>query len=129
MIVLLRPILVNVTAIVTQQAAQAPNGMARGSNTGVNGGPAAQKSPDMAGQFPHAEEPEPSPEEIDAARTREITSKAMTGILLLLLKWLRTSRKSYPERDFVLLLTATQMCSSLSILRSFCWTRTMYRLC
>ncbi|POR35241.1 Striatin-interacting protein 1 [Tolypocladium paradoxum] len=91
-IVLLRPILVNVTAIVTQQAAHMPNGMAgRGSNPGMNGGPAAQKPPEMTGQIPHAEEPEPSPEEIDAARTREITSKAMTGILLLLLKWLRIS--------------------------------------
>jgi hypothetical protein len=41
-------------------------------------------------------QPEPeelSPEEIDATRTREITAKAMTGVLLLLLKWLRLSRK------------------------------------
>ncbi|KND93949.1 Striatin-interacting protein 1 [Tolypocladium ophioglossoides CBS 100239] len=91
-IVLLRPILVNVTAIVTQQAAQMPNGMVgRGNNPGINGGPAAQKPPEMTGQIPHVEEPEPSPEEIDAARTREITSKAMTGILVLLLKWLRIS--------------------------------------
>ncbi|KAL3957740.1 hypothetical protein ACCO45_008318 [Purpureocillium lilacinum] len=92
-IVLLRPILVNVTAIVTQQqSAQVPNGMAgRGANPGLNGGHAAQRSPEAAGQIPHAEEPEPSPEEIDAARTREITSKAMTAILLLLLKWLRVS--------------------------------------
>lgn len=98
-IVLLRPILVNVTAIVTQQAAQVPNGMARGNNPGINGGAAAQKPPEMAGQIPHVEEPEPSPEEIDAARTREITSKAMTGILLLLLKWLRISRESSPTRS------------------------------
>ena len=94
-IVLLRPILVNVTAIVTQQqSAQVPNGMAgRGANPGLNGGHAAQRSPEAAGQIPHAEEPEPSPEEIDAARTREITPKAMTAILLLLLEWLRVSRK------------------------------------
>ncbi|PHH84780.1 hypothetical protein CDD83_1404 [Cordyceps sp. RAO-2017] len=94
-IVLLRPILVNVTAIVTQQAAQMSNGMVgRSNNVGMNGGgggPAMQKVPDMAGQMPRTEEPELSPEEIDAARTREITAKAMTGILLLLLKWLRVS--------------------------------------
>ncbi|GKT85005.1 required for hyphal anastomosis [Colletotrichum tofieldiae] len=32
-----------------------------------------------------------SPEEVDAARSREITTKAITAILLLLLKWLRVS--------------------------------------
>ncbi|KJZ80566.1 hypothetical protein HIM_00416 [Hirsutella minnesotensis 3608] len=93
-IVLLRPILVNVTAIVTQQATQMSNGMAagRGGNPAMNGGgPAMQKGPDMVGQVPRAEEPELSPEEVDAARTREITAKAMTGILILLLKWLRIS--------------------------------------
>ena len=79
--------------------------MARGNNPDMNGGPAAQKSPDMAGQLPNAEEPEPSPEEVDAARTREITSKAMTGILLLLLKWLRISRESCLARRCILLLT------------------------
>lgn len=96
MIVLLRPILVNVTAIVAQQAGQMPNSMAgRGNNLGVNGGPAGPRPPDATGQGPIQGEPEPSPEEVDAARTREITSKAMTGILLLLLKWLRISRKYY----------------------------------
>ncbi|GJC93732.1 hypothetical protein ColKHC_02558 [Colletotrichum higginsianum] len=38
-----------------------------------------------------AELPEMSPEEVDAARSREITTKAVTAILLLLLKWLRVS--------------------------------------
>ncbi|ODA84050.1 hypothetical protein RJ55_02568 [Drechmeria coniospora] len=92
-IVLLRPILLNVTAIVTQQASQAPNGMAgRGSNPLVmNGSAPLQKPGDMAGQMSHMEEPQQSPEEVDASRTREITSKAMTGILILLLKWLRLS--------------------------------------
>lgn len=92
MIVLLRPILVNVTAIVSQPPRQMPPG-ARGNNPGINGGPGGPRSPDMASQSPPNEEPEPSPEEIDAARTREITSKAMTAILLMLLKWLRISRE------------------------------------
>lgn len=43
--------------------------------------------------------PELSPEEVDAARTREITTKAMSGILILLLKWLRLSRKSLLFED------------------------------
>ncbi|KAK2591014.1 Factor arrest protein 11 [Conoideocrella luteorostrata] len=91
-IVLLRPILANVTAIVAQQAGQMPNGMAgRGSNPGMNGGPNGPRPPDMPGQIAAQEEPDPSPEEVDAARTREITSKATTGILILLLKWLRVS--------------------------------------
>ncbi|KAI9158689.1 Striatin-interacting protein [Paramyrothecium foliicola] len=92
-IVLLRPILVNVTAIVAQQPPQGPPGMpGRGTNQSVNGaGPGVQRPGEAAGQIPMQELPEPSPEEVDAARTREITAKAMTGILLLLLKWLRLS--------------------------------------
>lgn len=67
----------------------------RGMNPGFNGGgPAAQRPQDGQGQNPQVEAPELSPEEVEAARSREITTKAMTGILLLLLKWLRVSRKS-----------------------------------
>ncbi|KAH7152394.1 hypothetical protein B0J13DRAFT_262415 [Dactylonectria estremocensis] len=90
-IVLLRPILINVTAIVAQQPQQMPPGMGRGNNPGMNGGPMGNKPQEMPGQNGMREAPEPSPEEVDAARTREITSKAMTGILLLLLKWLKLS--------------------------------------
>ncbi|KAL7903563.1 hypothetical protein HDV63DRAFT_412413 [Trichoderma sp. SZMC 28014] len=88
-IVLLRPILVNVTAIVTQQQNQMAGMTSRANNPGMNGGPGSQRS--MDGQSQPDGEGEPTPEEIDATRTREITSKAMTAILLLLLKWLRLS--------------------------------------
>jgi len=37
--------------------------------------------------------PLPSPEEIDINRHREITSKAVSAILILLLKWFKASRK------------------------------------
>lgn len=47
--------------------------------------------------MPRAPTPELSLEEVDAARTREITSKAMTGTLILLLKWLRVSRRFCPD--------------------------------
>ncbi|PNP48287.1 hypothetical protein TGAMA5MH_00570 [Trichoderma gamsii] len=88
-IVLLRPILVNVTAIVTQQQNQMAGMTSRANNPGMNGGPGSQRG--MDGQSQPDGEGEPTPEEIDATRTREITSKAMTAILLLLLKWLRLS--------------------------------------
>jgi hypothetical protein len=32
-------------------------------------------------------------EDVDALRTREITAKAVSGILLTLLKWFKVSRK------------------------------------
>lgn len=92
MIVLLRPILVNVTAIVTQQQNQMAGMANRANNPGVNGGHGSQRGMDMSGQGQAEQDGEPTPEEIDATRTREITSKAMTAILLLLLKWLRLSR-------------------------------------
>ncbi|KAL7797564.1 hypothetical protein V8C37DRAFT_369935 [Trichoderma ceciliae] len=91
-IVLLRPILVNVTAIVTQQQQNQMAGMtSRANHPNMNGGSGTQRSMEMGGQGQPEQEGEPTPEEIDATRTREITSKAMTAILLLLLKWLRLS--------------------------------------
>ena len=34
-------------------------------------------------------------EELNAVRSREIISKAVSGVLLILLKWYKVSRKSY----------------------------------
>lgn len=89
--------------------------MGRGAAPGVNGGPQGPKPPtqEMPGQSPLVEAPELSPEEVDAARTREITSKAMTGILVLLLKWLRLSRKLPLCSDVCMVLTV-----SLDVLKS-----------
>ncbi|KAK1594869.1 uncharacterized protein LY79DRAFT_512176 [Colletotrichum navitas] len=94
-IVLLRPILLNVTAVLSQPAAaqQHPSMAGRGAN-GMNGGPGPnrqQQSQDPSAQPGPPEPPEMTPEEVDAARSREITTKAITAILLLLLKWLRVS--------------------------------------
>ncbi|KAJ5000491.1 Striatin-interacting protein 1 [Colletotrichum sp. SAR 10_66] len=96
-IVLLRPILMNVTAVLSQPAAgqQHPSMAGRGANGMVNGGPGPNRpqqpqDPSAASGGP-PELPEMSPEEVDASRSREITTKAITGILLLLLKWLRVS--------------------------------------
>ncbi|PFH59318.1 hypothetical protein XA68_12519 [Ophiocordyceps unilateralis] len=100
-IVLLRPILVNVTAVVTQQATMMTREMA--CRVFGSGGPATHKPAERT------EQPELSPEEVDAARTREITSKAMTGILILLLKWLRASHVLKFEYFTQLLLDSNYM--------------------
>ncbi|KAK2065615.1 N1221-domain-containing protein [Colletotrichum caudatum] len=94
-IVLLRPILLNVTAVLSQPAAaqQHPSMAGRGA-AGMNGGPGPnrqQQSQDPSSAQSGPEPPEMTPEEVDAARSREITTKAITAILLLLLKWLRVS--------------------------------------
>ncbi|TQS33827.1 hypothetical protein Golomagni_05816 [Golovinomyces magnicellulatus] len=100
-IVLLRPIFVNVTAIVAQQGNQAPALPPRPNGPGLNmnGGPAGPRGPDSVPNGT-AETPEMTPEEVDAARTREITSKAMSGILLMLLKWLRMSH-TIPQNEYI----------------------------
>lgn len=36
--------------------------------------------------------PPPSPDELDASRSQEITAKAVSGILIMLLKWFKISR-------------------------------------
>jgi len=38
-------------------------------------------------------------EETDALRHREIMTKALGALILLLLKWFKMSRESYPRRD------------------------------
>lgn len=47
---------------------------------GINGGPTDRLA-------------EPSVDELDNIRLREITSKAVSGTLLLLVKWFKRSRK------------------------------------
>ncbi|KAF3348226.1 hypothetical protein VD0002_g7817 [Verticillium dahliae] len=93
-IVLLRPIFMNVSALSQPGPAQQHPSMAgRGANAGVNGGPgqARQQQDPSAPGAGAPEPPEMSPEEVDATRSREITTKAATGTLLLLLKWLKLS--------------------------------------
>lgn len=91
-IVLMKTFLYNITTYSTMQQAQA-NGMpnfrmgqqlpnlfrSHDSANGLNG---------MAGP----ENVDMSLEDLDATRAREIESKALTGILLLLLKWFKISR-------------------------------------
>jgi len=91
-IVLLKAILMNVAILISQlppgqqhPMAAAPNGQRPNGPPGANGANGGHPQPAV-------EPPELSPEELDAARSREITTKAVSGILLLLLKWLKVSR-------------------------------------
>jgi hypothetical protein len=97
-IVLLKAVLANVTAILTQSVnVQPQSGIPISART--NGAPGQNRQADPANV------PLPNPidladlsvDEIEAMRFREITSKAVTGILLILLKWFKVSRKTCPS--------------------------------
>lgn len=100
-IVLLKVVLTSVTAIVAQANA---NGLGPGfqpQETGANGLPTSRSNVNVAGQangnhgqneLPQESDPDATIEELDAARQREITGKAVSGSLLLLLKWFKISR-------------------------------------
>ncbi|RYP79525.1 hypothetical protein DL770_006625 [Monosporascus sp. CRB-9-2] len=96
-IVLMKGVLQNVTACITLSAngQQHPGVPGPGNNPRVNGnGPPLNRSHDSSvGNHGSAvsDNNDPSLEELDAARSREIESKAATGIILLLLKWLKVS--------------------------------------
>ncbi len=106
----MRVVLANVTAIVTQQGQ--PNGIggaaaATGSELGATdtqlpqGGPResagrpAESSVDSEDADAADKHPAMSVEELDGVRAREITVKAVSGMLLLLLKWFKISRKTF----------------------------------
>lgn len=68
-----------------------------GNNTRVNGGgPALNRSHDSSAGLngtTGSDSHDLVLDDLDAARAREIEAKAATGIILLLLKWLKVSRK------------------------------------
>lgn len=107
-IVLLKVVLSNVTALITQpvtvpgQTGMPPSMLPRGLSK-VD--PQAQpKGKENNGRYtnefstdtnrPAEDMPAISVEDLDAARSREITAKAVSGVLLLLLKWFKISRTS-----------------------------------
>ncbi|KAJ5092402.1 Phosphatidic acid phosphatase type 2/haloperoxidase [Penicillium alfredii] len=75
-IVFLKITLTNVSAVVSQASAKNSQNLSNGH--GVNG-PSSEPLP------------EPSVDELDGIRLREITGKAVSGTLLLLLKWFKRS--------------------------------------
>lgn len=94
-IVLLKAVLANVTALITQPMGQ---GLAPGFRSEVNlrnaQGQTRQQDPANI-PLPNPVDPSELPiDEIEALRSREITAKAVSGILLILLKWFKVSSKS-----------------------------------
>lgn len=106
-IVLLKVILANVTAIVTQNNGQ--NGLQNGFSFPENGADAVlgrpKSNPNLAQQLNGAQKQpnghiddnaDPELEELNAVRLREITAKAISGTLIMMLKWFKLSRKCTP---------------------------------
>ena len=94
--VLLKTILANVTALITQTA-NGQNG-AHGNFTfpeAPNGTSAHKPETNGVMNGLNMDVAHVSTEELDAVRTQEVTAKAASGILVLLLKWFRVSRMIY----------------------------------
>lgn len=87
-IVLIKAILTHVTALVTQSSGA--NGLQSGFQYQDNQNGAAGR--DMNGINGHSNTPATN-EELDAMRTQEVMDKAVTGTLMLILKWFKVSRK------------------------------------
>ncbi|KAF1990658.1 hypothetical protein K402DRAFT_389582 [Aulographum hederae CBS 113979] len=86
-LVLLKVILANVTALITQSTSH--NGLQSAFQENQNG-TTNHKQDGMTNG--HNGEKQPSAlEELDAVRTQEISAKAVSGILILLLKWFKAS--------------------------------------
>ncbi|KAF3002904.1 Factor arrest protein 11 [Curvularia kusanoi] len=86
-IVLIKAILAHVTALVTQSSGA--NGLQSGFqyNDNVNG---TSTRPETNGMNGHSNTPAAN-EELDAMRTQEVLDKAVTGSLMLILKWFKVS--------------------------------------
>lgn len=97
-IVLLKAILANVTALITQPIPQ--QGLVPGFrseiNLRANAAQAQNRQQDPASiPLPATVDLSELPiEEIEAMRSREITAKAVSGIFLILLKWFKVSRQT-----------------------------------
>ena len=89
-IVLIKAILAHVTALVTQSTGA--NGLQSGFQYQDNQSGNSAGRPDMNGANGHNNTPATN-EELDAMRTQEVMDKAVTGTLMLILKWFKVSRK------------------------------------
>ena len=97
--VLWRILLGNVSALVAQNGQNGlPNGFPEEADAGgrkrTNPNSSAHLNGMANGQLADNEDgTDPVVEELNGMRSREITSKAVSGVLLLLLKWFKISRK------------------------------------
>jgi hypothetical protein len=87
---LIKAILAHVTALVTQSTGA--NGLQSGFQYQDNQNGNSSGRPDMNGANGHSSTPATN-EELDAMRTQEVMDKAVTGTLMLILKWFKVSRK------------------------------------
>lgn len=96
--VLWRVLLSNVSALVAQSG---QNGLPNGFPDDGDGAGRKRTNPNSSAQLDHLangqlgeneDGMDPAVEELNAVRSREITSKAIAGILLALLKWFKLSR-------------------------------------
>lgn len=98
-IVLLKAIVAIASNMISPPNGQQQGG--QGQNGGrANGGPSqgrAQDAPNGLSGMGRADVTSPSDSDVDEARSREIAAKAVTGILITLLKWLKISRKANPS--------------------------------
>ena len=104
-IVLWKAVFTNVSSLVAQGNGQnsALNNMSFSEDGGeaaqgkrkANGASATHLNNLTNGQIADNEDgTDPAVEELNTVRSREITSKAISGVLLVLLKWFKLSRKS-----------------------------------
>ncbi len=97
-IVLLKAVLANVTALITQPLGQS-QGLGPTFRSEINlrngaQGPNRAQDPALIPLPTQSVDPADLPiDEIEAIRSREITAKAVSGILLILLKWFKVSRE------------------------------------
>jgi len=100
-IVLIKAILAHVTALVTQSSGT--NGLQSGFQFQDNQNGTTSGRPDMNGINGH-NGPVATNEELDAMRTQEVLDKAVTGSLILILKWFKVSRKLVAKGSVAVLL-------------------------
>lgn len=95
MIVLLKSIIANAVGLATQ--AQAANRQANpsGQSFDAEGNARANGSQPQRTNGVVPDVSDLSVTEVEALRSREITAKALSGILLTLLKWFKVSRKLF----------------------------------
>ena len=104
MIVLWKALFANVSALVAQSNGQngIPNNLSFSEDNGdaaqgkrkVNGIPAVHLDNLANGELTENDDiTDPVVEELNSVRMREITSKAISGVLLILLKWFKLSRE------------------------------------
>lgn len=90
---LLKQIVAIATNLVSPATANGPQG--NGPPSARPNGGHGQNAPNGVNGAQKGEPSSPLDADVDDLRSREITAKAVTGIMILLLKWLKLSRKLF----------------------------------